>query len=295
MTQNKKYLLKTEINTNSPDMSIFTEKDLDYIDPHNLKEIIISYTFKESKGDVELGDIMSNDMYIAIANILKLQYLLPVKYMKPIEGSYKYISQKCQINTKQSDKNTKQDISKANLTIEPLNPNFPQTISYTPINQMIPIGTIFTLHVEIPFRNSYRKMLTSSSIKCEINDIEGIIRNEADKEKINKCYKTKELTNIPTSTFNKRIAYGAIDIGSQLDCKFIVSYTDIHESISLFRFRRPKDNILEFIYYEHLCIDINYIIRLMKNKIAEKETLDKLQITKQQQTFLNNLLDEMII
>lgn len=259
------------------DKSIFTEKDYKYIDPDNLSETVYRFEFPSKKPD-ENGDIMDNDMYIAIANMLRMQYLLPVKFLKANEDTFSYIAQKA--NTIGENDSIENSI----IQVEPLNPNFTKQVRYVHINQMIPVGTTFYIHTEIPYRNKddkpgpFRKLLTSASIKTEAQGLDKKILEEAKKHGIAK----------PTTVlFNKRIAFGALDIGSVLDMKMTVEYTDIHESMTLFRFRCPADNIVEFVVYDHFNVDMKYILNLMKR-------CERLELPEKNKKFLNELLDKMI-
>lgn len=257
--------------------SVFSEEDYKYIDPDGLSETHYRFEFPAMRPD-ENGDIMHNDMYIAITNILKLQYLLPVKYFKVNEQSFCYVAQKSNIIGDNAE------IENAAVQIEPLNGNICKQVRYVHINQMIPKGTVFYIHAEIPYRNEgdatpvCRKLLTSASIKTEEAGLEGKIKEESKKNGI---------SNPSTLLFNRRIAFGALDIGSRLNMKMEVDYTDIHESLTLFRFTRPEDNIIEFNVYDHWNVDMQYILRLMK----EDKRLD---IDDHQRKFLNDLLDKMI-
>lgn len=250
--------------------SVFNENDYKYIDPDNLSETVYKFIFPTTKTS---DGVFGNDMYIAIANIIKLQYLLPVKYLKVNDDSFSYIAQKsCTAGENVS-------IENAAVQIEPLNANFAKQICYTHINQMIPIGTVFYIHTEIPYKpDSTRKLLTSASIKTDESDLDKLILSESEKNRIK---------NPTTVLCNQCIAYGALDIGSRLDMKMSVEWNDGYESMTLFRFRRPEDNVLEFIVYDHFNVDIKYILNLMKKD-------EKLEISAEQRKFLNELLDKMI-
>ena len=85
------------------------------------------------------------------------------------------------------------------------------------------------------------------------------------------------IKNPSTSICNRRIAYGALDIGSKFEAKFIVELSKLYSSMSLFRFRRPKDDVLEFIYYDHLCIDMKYILtKIIEQKPTLKEFCEEM-------------------
>lgn len=269
--------IKYSVKHNVFDKTILTEKDYDYIDPDNLSETIYRFEFPSHKPD-ENGDIMPNELYIALGNIIKMQYLLPMRYLKVNEDSFSYVAQKSNII------GDNLAIENATVQVEPLNPNFTKQLRYTHINQMIPIGTIFYIHAEIPYRyegdkpGPFRKMLTSKSIKTDESKIAEKIIEESKKYGIN---------NPITTICNKRIAFGAIDIGSRLDMKMSVEWTDIHESLTLFRFRIPEDNIIEFVVYDHFNVNMKYILNLMKNDT-------RLEILDDERKYLNTVIDDML-
>ena len=252
--------MKCEISHKSIDLKQFIKDDLKYIDPENLSETIVKYTIP-IKGDDDYKT------YLNIAELLKMDYMIPVKYLAPVIETYSYIAQKSALI------NDQKNIEDASVLVEPLNPNLLQKISYTPINQMIPLGTVFTINAEIPYlagkdgKEPVRKLLTSASLKTTAN-VSKMIQDEA-----KKC----GIKNPSTSICNRRIAYGALDIGSKFEAKFIVELSKLYSSMSLFRFRRPKDDVLEFIYYDHLCIDMKYILtKIIEQKPTLKEFCEEM-------------------
>jgi len=189
--------------------------------------------------------------YETIAAILKQQYNLPVKYLEPDYDNCSYIAQKSLLPSSDSK------ITDAYISIEPLNQNIFKQISYTPINQNLEIGTIVTLHESIPFSSTCRKLLTSASLKCE-----------------------KMLCN-------RSIPYSSIDIGSEITGKFIVKTSTLRASMSLYRFRRPQDNVIEFVTADYLNIDINSILKMTKTEIEKR-------LNKQNLKEILEVIDKMI-
>lgn len=178
----------------------------------------------------------------AIRDIAKLQYKLPIKFLKPIQEDYSYVAQKSQIY------GDEHDIKNAAVTIEPLNPNFLVQISYTPINQSIPLGTIVNIHEEIPFNETddkplERMFLWSSNLKTDADIVDVIKRENPD--------------SINTLPWNMTVHYGSIDIGSVIDAKFEVSEVDpcVYDSFAIFRFNRC-DEKKEFVIYTYDCFNI---------------------------------------
>ena len=230
--------MKCEIKHKTLDIKQFSKEDLRYIDPENLSETIVRFTIP-IKGDNDF------ETYTNIANLLKCEYSIPIKYLSPVVETFSYIAQKSALPP-----NSK-NIEDASALVEPLNQNLLQKISYTPINQMIPLNSVFEISAEIPYEGiPVRKLLTSASLKS-ISDLSKKILEEA---------KNNKIKNPTTNLFNRRISYGSLDIGSKLYAKFIVKTSDLYSSMSLFRFRRPENNVIEFIYYDHLCIDMRYIL-----------------------------------
>jgi hypothetical protein len=176
----------------------------------------------------------------------KIQYKLRMKYLKPINDSYSYVSQKSLIVG--NDKN----IKNASITIEPLNNDFLHLISYTPINQKIPLQTIVTLDVNNPYEGNdeelpSRKFIWSRNLKFP-DDIN--ISNPC-------CL----------------VHYGAIDIGSEIFAKYEVSEvnTDLFGSFTLFTFAISTEK-REVWFKIYDCWDVSMIelIQLMKDKLLEK-------------------------
>ncbi len=245
-----------------PNIKGIDQKMLEYIDYERMNETKSVITFpknKPSKEYVEYGDIMDDKYYKFIARFLSYQFKIPVKYLEPIEESCSYISQKSLLTG--NDKN----IRNAPITIEPLNSNWKKQVSYTPINQLTPLDTVVTINETIPWNHDdgtypVRKLLTSASLVV-LTDLESEIK------KINP--KTKYF-----GLCNRCIPYTAIDIGSEIAGKFIVKNAILRESMSIFRFRRPEDNILEIITPDYLNVDLKYVITEIMNLDKTKEFTD---------------------
>ena len=237
----------------SVDATKFTKEQLEYLDYERMDETCTIFTFPEStKNKVLDDDIMDDIYYKFFAAFLQYQYKLPVKYLEPdIESCY-YISQKAPLD----DPN--KPITSAPITIEPLNQNVFKQISYTPINQAYDIGTVVSLHESIPYvkddgNTPPRGLLTSASLVCQqLND--------------NKV-KYKGLCN-------RCIPYTTIDVGSEIVGKFVIKISPLRESMALYRFRRPRDNILEIVTPDYLNVSCNYILDLTLS-LMMKDNIDK--------------------
>lgn len=230
------YISKVELFENGPDLKKFTKEELNIFDADGFTRNYLKINLSE----------LTDDYYEAIADILKHQYCLPMKYLQAIRESCSYVSQKAIM----SDAN--KDIKNADVTIEPLNADFVYMIQYTPINQSIPLGTIVNLNVKIPFdygednKEPERKFIWSSNLQTD-KDIEAKIKSENPK-------------SIRTKPWMECVHYGAVDIGSEIQYKYIVSEvnTKIIQSFSLFGFRRydPKK---EFIMWVFKCYNLKPI------------------------------------
>lgn len=123
--------------------------------------------------------------------LFKYQYKLPMKYLKP-DPNNRYVSQKSSL-TGESNR-----IETAFKQIEPFNIGFDNYIQLIPINQDIPLGTVFTVDVSNPYDSTKRKFFRSKSIKTE-----GIQLNQP-----LKC---------------DSLHIGTLDIGSSYKGRFVVS------------------------------------------------------------------------
>lgn len=217
--------MQVQISTIKLSVEHIPENLREYIDYERMDEQITTITFPPSK---------ETNKFIAI--FLKYQYDLPVKYLDPIIEQCYYVAQKSPIP------NGSKHVTDASITIEPNNQNIFKQISYTPINQNIPEGTIISLHETIPW-DSQRKILTSSSLIYN-----GIL--------CNRC-----------------IPYSTMDIGSEIMGKFVVKTNTERKSMALYRFRRPKDNILTIITPLYLGIDSKYIFNLFLKTITNDSTI----------------------
>lgn len=262
--------IKVSVKHFTPNIKAFSEEQLKYLDYERMDETLTKFEFPllaTGKNNKKLldDDIMDDIYYKFFATFLKYQYKLPVKYLEPeIENCY-YISQKSLIP------NGSTKVSDAYISIEPLNQNIFKQISYTPINQAYDIGTIVSLHETIPYSNSDgttppRRLLTSASLECQ---------------KLNKDIKY-------TGLCNRCIPYSSIDIGSEIIGKFVIKTNPLRESMALYRFRRPSDNILEIVTADYLNIDCKLVLKLTKEEIIKNESESNIK------TDIIKILDEMI-
>ena len=244
--------IKKEIIHYKVDTSKFTEQELEYLDYERMNETCTIFTFPESTKNIVLeDDIMEDKYYKFFAKFLQYQYKLPVKYLEPDLDACYYISQKAPIEGSKP-------ITSAIITIEPLNQNVFKQISYTPINQAYPIGTIISLHETIPYVTENgdtppRRLLTSASLTCQ---------------------KLADPKLKYTGLCNRCIPYSSIDVGSEIVGKFVVKVSPLRESMALYRFRRPRDNILEIVTPDYLNVTCNYVLDLTLTEMM-KDGVDK--------------------
>ena len=237
-----------------PDKSKFTKKQLKRLDDDGTKRAFLTIKFKK----------MDDTIYAAIQELTGNQYSIPMKYMKPIPNSYTYIAQKSQISGKEKD------IKNAYIVIEPLNADFFNLITYTPINQSLPLGTIITIDVSVPFdgkngKPPERKFIWSNNLRTE-QDISNKIK--------------KENPNSHTlKPWCGCVHYGAVDIGSRLTAKFEVANCDVDiiRSFTMFGFKR-SDERQEFTIWTYKCYNITPIdiLKLMKQQRKVSETTKKI-------------------
>jgi hypothetical protein len=225
----------------------FTDEQRSRIDFHGLGRKVLTFEFTA----------FDEIFYSLSKQIIAQQYTLPMKYLRPDSECCRYICQKSHslnIGTN--------DLEDASVIIEPSHPDFFNVvIPHTPINQSLPLGTIVTLSGEIPYyidepeekltkkgikfpdgsempqitiRNTGRKFISSNNL-ITISNIENLII----KEDIATKHKT-----INTKPWVDWCHYGAIEIGSRIMGKFIVSEIDVelHQSFSLFGFNISETN-----------------------------------------------------
>lgn len=212
----------------TPIMNMFTKEELDMFDADGFSRYYMKCKIKDV-----------NDEYMTgLRDILRLQYKLPIKYLKPVPGVFHYVSQKSLII------GNEKDINHASVVVEPINCDFVNCIQYTPINQSIPVGTIVTINESIPYdtfpdgSEPERKFLWSSNLRT-IDDIENVIKSN-----------TKDKQCKRVEPWIKCCHYGAVDIGSQITGKFVVSNADVNiiKSLALFGFKR-SDEDKEFVIW----------------------------------------------
>ena len=232
-----------QISHQGPSSKDFSKEELETLDIENLQETIYTLTF----------DHLSDNDYIGIADFLKLETKLPMKYLKPIQSSCVYVAQKARVTS-----SLEQSVDNSPVQIEPMNPDWANgQIRFLPINQSIPLDTIFTISKQIPFDGEFQWVMSSDIISTK--PLKELILQE------NPNAKHFVLTNQKIYLFGQ-------DIGSRLEGKFKVSMTDdIFDSMRLFRFKRPKDNVIELIMYDFLDIDLKYVLELCQKSIHATE------------------------
>lgn len=239
-----KMIDSVETYERGPEMDKFTKDELKLFDADGFTRNFMKIHAKS----------VSDEYMDGIRDIVKLQYKLPVRYLKLAPGSYSYIAQKSQIQGKEKD------IKNASITIEPLNADYANLIQYTPINQSIPIGTVVTIDESIPFEANddgtepERMFIWSSNLKTE-PDVESKI-------------KAANPNSIRTKPWMECCHYGCIDIGSHIVSKYVVSEvnTEIMRSFPLFGFRR-SDEHKEFVIWVFKCYNMKPkdVLMLMKD------------------------------
>ena len=260
MSSSSSSIDKVETYTNGPKASDFTKEELKLIDIDGLQRNYLKITFKS----------LTDDVYFALRDIARSQYALPVKYLHPVPNSFSYVSQKSQIYGKEKD------IKNAGITIEPLNNDIANVISYTPINQSLPLNTVITIDVATDFdttpdgKEPERKFIWSNNLQTS-SDIESKIK----KENPNSIY---------TKPWIGCCHYSSIDVGSRITGKFEVNMvdTEIVKSFSLFGFNRC-DERKELIIWVYKCFNLMPV--------------DVLKLIKKQDTTIDSskkIIEEMI-
>jgi len=109
----------------------------------------------------------------------------------------------------------------------------------------------------IPFDGKFEWVLSSDITTSK--DLKQLILSENPKAK------SFVLTNQKVYLFGQ-------DIGSKLEGKFKVSMTDdIFDNMRLFRFRRPKQNKIEFIIYDFMDISLKDVMEKALKACKNKE------------------------
>ena len=232
-----------KVSHNGPNKKDFSKDELELLDIDNLQETIYTVTFPEK---------LTSEEKLGIEEMLKLETKIPMKYLKPIPNSCIYVAQKSKLLS-----SSQNDIDTASVRIEPMNPDWSNgQVRFLPINQSIPLDTIFMISKTIPYNGKFEWVMSSDITTSR--DLKELILSE------NPSAKSFVLTNQKVYLFGQ-------DIGSKLEGKFKVSMTDeIFDNMRLFRFKRPKQNQIEFIVYDFMDITLKNImekaLKVCKNK-----------------------------
>lgn len=232
----------------APILDRFTPAELKYFDVDANIRTVTTFEFDalESKNPA---------LYVRLrkcmAAILKMQTKLPMVALQPDIADCKYVSQK----TPTSGADV--DVEKASIVIEPINPGFFEFIKYIPINQKIPLETIYVIDLSVPFTANRRYAFKSNCIKPLIDVAEAI-----------KSSMKSTPTAIQTKDMNKHIHIGVLDIGSHLVGKFVVRNVDlsIYDSYSLFR-AAIRQNSIVFWVYDHINVDMKELLEMISNNV----------------------------
>lgn len=205
------------------------KKAADMVDWECINRTMVTYQFNGDQKDVDTG----------FSVIIKSQFKYPVKRLVPDESRTVHIVMKQR--SKDSD-----SIKNANVLIQHLGTKFNNVISFIPINQNIPEGTIFNVDVTNPYDASSPKMLRSASIK--------------------------PITKLSLTPFNQWVTIGVMDYGSLYKSQFIVKTEvsdgteQVHESMQLFRVMRDGNNV-SIITYDHVGVSAQQILKYFGFKV----------------------------
>lgn len=137
---------------------------------------------------------VNEDIKLIMRDIAMIQYSLPVKYLQVVPTSYRYVAQKLMSEGLEK-------IDAAKIKIEPINPNFAEKMSRTPINQHLDVGT---------------EVVIENSIGYDL---------DKDKHQPERQFLSSNLLKFESKLDHPCIRwyhYGAQDIGSMIRCKFTV-------------------------------------------------------------------------
>lgn len=236
--------MKVSITQRKPIEKMFPKEALEMYEPSTNTRTVTTFTFpKPKEGSKE--EFLLNHARNAIS---KYQYSLPMKYLEPEQ--FRYICQKSPL------RGSSQVIDSASRIIEPLNVGFQDLIRTILINQDIPEGTIYTMHVENPYESDTRYFFCSNQIVSESR------KEHLYPEGKNKGY-----------DFDPFIHIGCIDIGGEIIGKFVVKQVDlnVYKSYCLYKFEIPSDNSISIITYDFMNISVKEILERIKNCVINEE------------------------
>lgn len=203
------------------DVEFFKKRgELHLIDVEGVNRHFVTFEFGGKKDS-------ETDINIVIRDFLKCRFRLPVKYLASPQDimSFQYRAQKRPVIGGNHD-----DRSQAVIQTEPVNSNMRDYITRIPISQKLPLGTVARIDVSIPYDNKPngemedQKFLSTDSLIF-------------DSKHPHPCMRKTHIC--------------AIDIGSELRAKYEVRLYDRDIGrMTIFGFRRPKDNQLTLWMYD---------------------------------------------
>lgn len=263
--------MKISITKCKPNLNEFIKEAIEKYCPETNTRTVTTFTFQQPKENSKEEFLMNH----AINSISKYQYSLPMKYLEP--DQYRYICQKAPL------RGSSQVIDSANRIIEPLNVGYKDLIRTILINQNIPEGTIYTMHVENPYDSETRYYFCSNQLVSETR-----------KEHL---YPEGKKNGYDFDPF---IHIGSIDIGSEIVGKFIVRPVDlnIYKSYCLYKFERT-DNSVSIFTYDFMNVSVKQILEMIKERVKnEKPAVGSLKEDIEQfeeiQKFTVKFLDDCI-
>lgn len=263
--------MKISISQRKPIVNMFSKESLEMYEPSTNTRTVTTFTFTKPK-EKSKEEFLINHARNAIS---KYQYSLPMKYLEP--DQFRYVCQKAPL------RGASQVIDSANRSIEPLNVGYKDLIRTILINQDIPEGTIYTMHVENPYESDSRYFFCSNQLV-----------SESRKEHL---YPEGKKNGYDFDPF---IHMGSIDIGSEIIGKFIVKPVDlsVYKSYCLYKFEL-SDNSVSIITYDFMNVSVKSILEKIKECVKnEKPQLGSLkediELHSEIQKFTIKFLDDCI-
>ena len=263
--------MKINISKRKPILEMFSHEALEMYEPETNIRTITTFSYpKPEEGSKE--EFLINH---ARNSISKYQYSLPMKYLEPEQ--FRYVCQKAPLRS------SSQVIDSAARVIEPLNVGFKDLIRTILINQDIPEGSIYTLHVENPYESETRYFFCSNQLVSE--------------SRKDHLYPEGKKNGYDFDPF---IHIGSVDIGSEIIGKFVVKQVDlnIYKSYCLYKFELT-DNSFSIITYDFMNISVKQILErikeCVKNELVPNGSLEEdIKLHSEIQKFTLKFLDDCL-